>query len=208
MADGHHNLPDWLDVSSDQVEKLIALLDLVGKWNPKINLVSSGSLDQAWERHILDSAQLWAIAPVSSGIWLDIGSGGGFPGLVIAILAQHAAPNLRVVLVESDRRKAVFLQEAVRVLKLSPEVLCVRVEKLPPACANVLSARAVANLTALLPMAVQHLAPNGVALFPKGQRHMTELSDARQNWRMQSEVLASKTDDNAAILKIWDLQRV
>lgn len=207
MVEGIGALPDWLDAPPDQVGKLAEFLKLVIKWNPKINLVSAGSLAQAWNRHILDSAQLWTMVPAASGIWLDVGSGGGFPGLVIAILAQQAAPDLQVVLVESDRRKAVFLQEAVRLLELSSEVRCSRVEKLSPIGATVLTARAVASLADLLPMAERHLASTGVSLFPKGQRHLIELSEVRQHWQMQTDVLVSKTDNDAAVLKIWDLRR-
>ena len=198
-------VPDWLVVSHETLAKLEAFLDLVIKWNPTINLISAGSVGQAWSRHVLDSAQLWGMVR-ADGIWLDIGSGGGFPGLVISILAQEAAPDLRVVLVESDRRKSVFLAEAVRQLSLTAEVHCARIESMTPIGAKVVSARALAPLAGLLPLVAKHLAADGVALIPKGQRHLTELEECRKHWLLQSEPVVSKTDSMAAILKIWGLQ--
>ena len=168
--------------------------------------MSAGSLSEAWERHVLDSAQLWALSEMPSGLWLDIGSGGGFPGLVVAILAQHESASLLVRLVESDRRKVVFLREAIRTLQLSVDVQCERAEILGPARADVVSARAVAPLSELLPIAVRHLGPSGFALIPKGRRHQVELDDARRNWHMQTKVFESKTDADAAIVKVWDLR--
>ena len=201
-------LPDWLDVSRETAVKMELLLDLVLKWNPKINLVSRSSLPEAWARHVLDSAQLWSLASVRSGLWLDVGSGGGFPGIVVSILAQQDAPDLRVVLVESDRRKAVFLAEALRQLNLTADIRCERIESLPPIGAQIVSARAVAPLVGLLPMVAQHMARDGIALFPKGQRHKDELAECDGAWVMQSSIIFSKTDSNAAIVKIWDLHHV
>ncbi len=200
----HH--PDWLNVSRETFVKLERFLDLVTKWNSTINLVSVGSVGQAWTRHLLDSAQLWSLAPLRGGIWLDIGSGGGFPGMVISILAQEAAPDLGVVLVESDRRKSVFLREAVRQLQVSAEVHCKRIEDLPPMGANVVTARALAPLCVLLSMVTPHLAPDGVVLFPKGQNHAAELEHCRALWTMKSDVVSSKTDPDGVILRIRALQ--
>lgn len=202
------NVPDWLDVSRETLTKLEAFLDLVAKWNTKINLVSSASVDHAWTRHILDSAQLWVLAQPQNGVWLDIGSGGGFPGLVISIIAQEMAPDLQIVLVESDRRKAVFLAEVVRQLQLSAKLHGDRIENLPPLNANIISARALAALNDLLPMAVRHLHPDGIALFPKGARFQTELDLSRKTWAFQAEAVTSKTDPSSAILKVWGLHHV
>lgn len=208
MVEHAKRVPDWLEIAQQTMAKLDLFLDLVIKWNPGINLVSARSLSEAWERHVLDSAQLWTLAAVSSGLWLDLGSGGGFPGLVVAILAQQDALGLQVRLVESDRRKAVFLREAVRILQLSVDVQCVRAESMAPAKADVVSARAFAPLTQLLPLAARHLGPVGFALFPKGVHHRIELEDARRYWHMQTEILGSKTEAGAAIVKVWDLRNV
>lgn len=208
MVEHARRVPDWLAIAPHTLAKLEFFLDLVIKWNPGINLVSARSISEAWERHVLDSAQLWPLAAVSSGLWLDLGSGGGFPGLVVAILAQQDAIGLQVRLVESDRRKAVFLREAVRMLQLSVDVQCARAESIAPQAADVVSARAFAPLTQLLPLAARHLGPAGFALFPKGVHHRIEIDDARRHWNMETDVLASKTNAGAAIVKVWDLRNV
>lgn len=195
-------VPDWLSVSSEVKDKLVDYHNLVLKWNPRINLISAASVQQAWVRHVLDSAQLWPLADVRQGIWLDIGSGGGFPGLVISILAQADAPDVQVVLVESDRRKSVFLSEAVRQLELAVDVRCQRVETLSPLGANVVSARALAPLADLLGLISPQLAPSGVALLPKGQRYRAELAECRKRWSFEACVTPSKTDADAAILQV------
>ena len=208
MASDARPLPDWLYVSRETATKLRAFLDLVEKWNPRINLVSTNSLTSAWSRHVLDSAQLWEIARPVGGIWLDIGSGGGFPGVVIAILADELAPELRVMLVESDRRKSVFLSEAARQLQLRATVHCDRIETMAPVGAHFISSRAFAVLAGLLPMVVRHGTEGCVALFPKGRRYQAELEICGQKWVMQTEVLASKTDPEGAILKIQGVRHV
>jgi 16S rRNA (guanine527-N7)-methyltransferase len=118
-------LPDWLNVSRETHERLIAYCHQIEKWNKTINLVSKSSVDQIWQRHLLDSAQIYRFgAPV--GLWLDIGSGGGLPGVVMSILGAD------VVLVESDQRKATFLRETARVLGLKLRVVNDRVESISP----------------------------------------------------------------------------
>lgn len=198
--------PEWLDVSRETLVKLEKYLQLVTKWNDTINLISARSAPQGWTRHVLDSVQLWPLSPVKDGIWLDIGSGGGFPGMVISILAQESAPDLRVVLVESDRRKSVFLNEAARQLGVPTTVYCARVEALPPICANVISARALAPLNELLAMATRHLSPTGVVLFPKGSSHPAELEYCRKRWAFESETVPSRIDPAGVILKISALR--
>ncbi|MEI6097375.1 MAG: 16S rRNA (guanine(527)-N(7))-methyltransferase RsmG [Alphaproteobacteria bacterium] len=200
-------MPDWLNVSRETQTKLEVFLRLVGKWNSRINLVSAASLENGWQRHILDSAQLWDIVDVKEGIWLDIGSGAGFPGVVIGILAQEAAPGLEVVLVESDRRKAVFLKEVVRQLLLNARVLSDRIEIIDPIGAQVVSARAFAVMGDLLPMVERHQAESCISVFLKGRGHAMELEAARRNWNMQCQTVASRTDSNGAVIKLWDLAR-
>lgn len=208
MVDNARPVPDWLSVSRETLSKLEGLLDLVIKWNPRINLVSAASLNLGWQRHVLDSAQLWGLMPIPSGIWLDVGSGAGFPGLVIAVLAQAQCPDLRVVLVESDRRKAVFLNEALRQLHLSAKVHCARIEDLPPFEAQIVSARALAVVENLLPMLARHMAEEGTALLPKGLRHAQELENCSKSWVMHNEIIPSRTDPDGVVLKISGLRHV
>ena len=189
-------------VSRETSERLDRYAALLTRWNAKINLVSRASLAELWSRHIIDSAQLFALRPERAGHWADLGSGGGFPGLVIAILAAEAAPELRVTLVESDQRKAAFLATAARELDLRADVRAERIETLPPLGADVLSARALAPLDTLLGYAARHLAPAGRALFPKGARAAEEIAEARRHWRFDLIRHPSKTAPDSSILEI------
>lgn len=195
-----------LDVSRETFEKLKAFAELARKWNPKINLVSKSSLDDLWSRHILDSVQIFELA-TGRGKWIDLGSGGGFPGIVISILNQEER-NFDVVMVESDQRKSAFLRTAIREFDLSAKVKTERIEELECLEADVLSARALADLTKLLGFAELHLKRGGIALFPKGQSWQREDLEARQDWNYDLETVTSKTNSDAAILKIKDIARV
>lgn len=206
MLEGARHQPDWLNVSRETLAKLEKYLQLVVKWNESINLISARSVPHAWMRHVLDSVQLWSLASVKHGNWLDIGSGGGFPGIVISILAEESAPKMRVVLVESDRRKSVFLNEAARQLGLQLTVCCTRVEAMPPMEANIVSARAVAPLDELFAMTTRHLLPCGVMLFPKGVSYSEELEYCRAHWTFESDIVPSRTDAAGVILKISALR--
>lgn len=199
-------LPAWLNVSRETHEKLGDLLALVLKWSKRINLVSTGSAPDAWARHILDSAQLWAVAGAKGGLWLDVGSGGGFPGLVMAVLARDLAPDLRVCLVESDQRKCVFLREAARQLGLVVDVRASRIEGLERLAPMILTARAVAPLDALLGYAERQLAEGGLAIFPKGKSYADEVAMAQKNWRFDCQVVESMTDSNSVVLKIENIR--
>ena len=196
-----------VDVSRETFEKLEAFAALVEKWTPKINLISRPSVANLWERHIVDSVQLFKLAP-EQGRWVDIGSGGGFPGVVIAILSAEQNANPRVTMVESDHRKCAFLRTAVRELGLSSVVISDRVENIPHLRAKIISARALADLNTLLGFANLHLAPDGVALFPKGERWRKEHEDAQRLWSYSCEPIKSGTNPSAAVLKIKDIARV
>ena len=190
-------------VSRETLERLEIYAALVAKWNPKINLVSRKSLEDLWSRHFVDSAQVYGLAgPNPRGLWADLGSGGGFPGAVIAILAAGAGADLRVTLVESDQRKAAFLRTVSRETSVPFGVLADRIETLPPLNADILSARALAPLTDLLGFAERHLGDGGVGLFPKGETHAAELREAQNRWRFSGETATSCTDPRAVILKI------
>lgn len=135
-----------LDVSRETSEKLSHFVALVEKWNKAVNLIGRSTVDSIWTRHVLDSAQLRTHLASQPRLWLDLGSGSGFPGIVVAIMAAYESPESRFVLVESDQRKATFLRTACRELKLSASVLAARIESLPPQKADVISARALAAL--------------------------------------------------------------
>ncbi len=196
------------DVSRETEERLRALQALVQKWTAKINLISRGSADQMWARHILDSVQVFGLAPETARIWVDLGSGGGFPGLVVAVLAAERNPGLQVVLVESDQRKAAFLRHAAGELGLKVAVRAERIEQTAPIEADVVSARALAGLDALCAYAARHLARGGIALFHKGANAAAEVAEAERNWHFRLTQVQSATDDSAVLLKLEDLSHV
>lgn len=196
-----------LSVSRETTVALEQFAALVERWNPAINLVGKTTLPDLWNRHIVDSAQLFSRCPPAAELWLDLGSGGGFPGIVVAVLARELQTQLKVAMVESDLRKATFLRESCRVLGLTAVVHSTRIESLPPQHADVLSARALAPLNVLLSYAEQHLAKSGLALFPKGARHDQEILETDKDWSFEHVCTPSLSDDNAAILEIRNIRR-
>ena len=194
-------------VSRGTIDRLKKYANLLTKWNPKINLVSESTIKNLWSRHIEDSAQIFTLVPDVEGSWVDLGSGGGFPGLVIAILAQGSNSNLQVTLVESDARKATFLRTVIRECKLSVRVLTNRIESLPSLQADVISARALAELPKLLRFADLHLRPNGTALFQKGARWQKELTAVDKSWSFQLDRFTSLTEPEAVTLRMRGIKR-
>ncbi len=197
-----------VDVSRETLERLNAYAGLLRQWNPRINLVSRATLDDLWSRHFVDSAQVFELAPNTARHWADLGSGGGFPGLVVAIIAAEKRPGLRVTLVESDKRKAVFLRTVAQQTGIDVTVVAERIENIDPLNADVLSARALAPLSALLGYAERHLAPGGTALFLKGSGWRVEIKEALEHWRFRCEDIASTTSPDAAILRLGEIERV
>lgn len=183
-------------------------VDLVLKWNGKINLISRASEADIWVRHILDSVQIWPLSPESAKLWVDIGSGGGFPGLVLAILAKTLRPDLRFILIESDRRKAAFLLQVSKTLALRCDVRAERIESVKGLQADVLSARALAPLSVLLSLGQRLIVPQSVMIFPKGERFEGEIATARQEWQFQLTQIQSATNPAATLLRITDLHHV
>jgi 16S rRNA (guanine527-N7)-methyltransferase len=190
-------------VSRETRARLEAFRDLLLQWTTRINLVAGRSPAAIDHRHIGDSLQLLPLLP-SDGALIDLGSGAGFPGLVLAIAAELHPVHL----VESDRRKAAFLVEASRFLGLAHvTVHAKRIEAVPLAGLAVVTARALAPLTRLLPHAARFLAPEGVAIFPKGRGAEAELTDAGRDWTMQIERFQSRTDPDATILRLSHIHR-
>lgn len=196
------------DVSRETLDRLAIYHDLLLKWGTRINLVSRGTLDDAWSRHFVDSAQVFELAPPDARTWADLGSGAGFPGLVVAILAADLRPALRVRLIEADQRKAAFLRTVCRETGVSADIVAERIESATPSEADVVSARALAPLAPLLAMAERHLRPGGVCLFPKGARYRDEVAEALETYTFDCENYPSKTDAESVILKIGDIGRV
>lgn len=196
------------DVSRETLAAIEVHVALLRKWNPRINLVAPSTLTEVWTRHVADSAQLWALRPPGARLWLDLGAGAGFPGLVIAALARANAPGLVMRLVESDQRKAAFLATVVGEARLPAEVLAERWERLPAQRADVISARALAPLPELLAATEIHRCPGGLGLFPKGETVHKEIAEASLRWRFDHKLVASLTEPRAAILEIGAIERV
>ncbi len=198
----HPHEPPPSGVSRETTEKLRDFVDLLLRWNRRINLVSARSAEDVWRRHVLDSLQLLPLLPDGPAPLLDIGSGAGFPGLVLA-----AATGRRTSLVEADKRKAAFLAEASGRLGLaSVEVYAERIEDAELPKAGLLTARALAPLPTLLRYAHDLLAPGGVALFPKGRTAEEELTGASRDWKMRVERFPSRTDPASTILRISEIR--
>jgi 16S rRNA (guanine527-N7)-methyltransferase len=208
MTSSRPEVPYWLDVSRETIDQLALFKGLVEKWNHAINLVAKGQEAEIWSRHILDSAQLIQSMPVNAKKWCDLGSGGGFPGIVIAVIAKAHFANVRVSLVESDKRKAVFLTQAARELGLDVKVESCRIEELAPQEADVVSARALSSLSDLLALTQRHLKRDGTAIFPKGLSADREIELARQEWNFTVNECPSHTSEQGKILVLKDIEHV
>lgn len=196
-----------LNVSRETIDRLNKLESIVLKWNPKINLIAKSTIDSIWVRHICDSAQLFQYAPPNVSSWLDIGSGGGFPGIVMAAMSVGLGQKTEFTFVESDQRKAAFLRAAVRELDLKVTILAERIEEISPQKAEVITARALKSVVELLPMLERHLAPDGIAILPKGRTFADEIFVARQDWQFNMSEQISITDVDACILIVKDITR-
>jgi 16S rRNA (guanine527-N7)-methyltransferase len=180
--------------------KLRQFADLIIKWSATINLISRHDLPQLWERHIQDSLALIPYIPPGTQTAIDLGSGAGFPGLVLAI-----ATGIPFTLIESDRRKAAFLTDAARELQAPATILNTRIEAARPTPTMLITARAVAPLDKLIALALPHLAPGGVCLFPKGRSYGQELQAAQGLWHMAVERCDNPFDAEACILKLGNI---
>ncbi len=199
-------------VSPETLARLQTYADCLALWQPRINLVAPSTLPDVWHRHIVDSAQILALAPPAPATWADLGSGAVFPGLVVAILfaGQTDTPPPKVTLVESDQRKCAFLAEVVRRTRLGPlisvDIHCARIEsastRAKPDSVDVVSARALAPLDKLLGLAMPLLGPGSVGLFMKGRGAEAELVDAKRCWQFAYDEVASRTDADARIIRV------
>ncbi len=202
---------DRNDVSRETYGRIDTYCALLLRWNARINLVGRGDTARLRARHVEDSLQLLALMPdgLAQGFGgeggaaqaVDLGSGGGFPGMVLAI-----ASGVGFVLVEADGRKAAFLREAARLVDAPVRVLAARIEAVAPQGAVLVTARALAPLPRLLPLVARHLAPGGVALLPKGADADRELTEAAADWHMDVMRHQSRTESDGTILQVSGLR--
>lgn len=196
-------------VSRETAERLALYVSLLQRWNPAKNLVAPRTLGEVWERHVADSLQLLRLAP-DARRWVDMGSGGGLPPLVIAA-ALADAPGAEVHCIESKLGKAAFLQEAARQMRVPVKVWARRVEDVlgrDIVSADVVTARALAPLAELLRLANPLLKSNAIGIFPKGQDVASELTDAARYWRFAHHLVPSATESQARIVVIQGAERM
>jgi 16S rRNA (guanine527-N7)-methyltransferase len=192
-------------VSRETLSRLMVYAEILEGWNARQNLVSAGSLAEIWRRHIWDSAQLVKFIPDHVKTIADLGSGAGFPGLVLAELLRDRA---RVTLFEATAKKCAFLTEVAAKLGLNPKIRNTRMEDVEPLAFDVVTARACAPLDKLLSYAQHFSGPHTICLFLKGQNVGAELTEARKSWKMEALQHPSLTDPSGTILEIRELSHV
>lgn len=180
-------------------------VSLLRRWNQRINLVSPSAMSDLWDRHVLDSAQIWPLIPDDAQVIVDFGSGAGFPGLSVAIEAKHAARGQTVHMIESAGKKASFLKSVSRETSAPARIWSDRIEQIEPLKADVITARAFAPLARLLPMAFRHLKMGGEIVLLKGERFSDEIEEAEKHWSFTYETRPSVTQDGAVIVHLANI---
>lgn len=195
-------------VSRETIDSLVSLTEQLVLWNRRINLVSDTTIQGLWQRHIIDSAQLLSLAPPSAVRWLDIGSGGGFPGLVVAIFLKER-PGARIELVESNRKKTGFLQAMVGLLDLPADVTPSRIENLSLTAPlpDIITARALSALPTLLDLTFPWLSGQTTALFHKGREYRREIEESSDRFHFDLVEHPSAVDSDSIILEISKLRK-
>lgn len=193
-------------VTHETIHNLSTYERMLVEWNEKFNLVAASTLPQIWTRHFLDSAQLINFIPATALTVADMGAGAGFPGLVLAIMAQGLNKPFHVHAIESTGKKADFLQAVVDELKLKVTVRRERVEAVRDLKADVVTARALKALPELLKYANYLIHKDSICIFPKGQAIAEELTEARKYWTFEAETHPSRSDDSGSILVLKELR--
>ncbi|GFE64557.1 16S rRNA (guanine(527)-N(7))-methyltransferase RsmG [Litoreibacter roseus] len=195
-----------LNVSRETLEDLKEFEQLAIKWTKHINLVSSKSVDEIWSRHILDSAQIVKLIPDGTTRMVDLGSGGGFPAIVVAVISKYLNPDFQITMVESDSRKCAFLRTCVSTFDLKATVQNRRIEEGDEAQYPIVTARALASLDKLLHYSSPLLEKDGKALFMKGNQYHDELDKARRTWQFEARPVESLSVSGSAILEITNIK--
>jgi len=197
---------DRLGVSRETIAALDSFASRLENWSKTINLIAPGTVGDIWQRHIIDSAQIFAIENPPPSTWCDLGSGGGLPGIVVAILCKQLSPHTKVSMIESDARKAAFLKLTIKEFDLNATVEVSRLERTAPQNAEIVSARALAPLPLLLGFVHRHIAPGGHALLPKGKNCVSEVEHSLLSWHFDYTTHPSVVDRDSSILKISNLK--
>ena len=206
---GPADFAEAFKVPRETIHRLSLYADLLAEGQNRANLVSASTLAHVWDRHFADSAQILRLAP-NAQVWLDLGSGAGFPGLVIAILqANHA--NFRMHLAESTTKKCAFLAEVAAATDAPVEIHCMRIEELKRTATNlapeIVCARALAPLPRLLELAAPWLGPGVRGLFLKGREAEAEIETAREMWDFEARLHSSLTSSDSHIVEVTELRQ-
>ena len=196
------------NVSRETFLKLKTYEASLHEWQNKFNLVSNASLENAWQRHFEDSVQLFKFIPTSARTMLDFGSGAGFPALVLAIMAQEKMPNLKVKLIESIKKKTLYLNTVKELCQLNVDVVNDRIENLPAQKVDVITSRAMCNLNDLLKYSLKFTTKQTLMIFPKGRSYQEELDEARRNWKFDCRIEKNEVSDDGVILLINHLSSI
>ena len=191
-----------LNVSRETLNGFYEYETLLSKWNEKINLVSKNTLVDIWERHFLDSGQIIKHVEVLGKRWVDVGSGAGFPGLVVALLLRDRKIDCDLVLVEKNSKKGFFLNEVIRKLNLSVEVVNDNIDNLEPLNADILTARAFSELNNLIEIAFRHRKKEGICLFLKGENYRIELDKTLNYWFFDYDIVDSLSSSSGKIIRV------
>ena len=191
-----------LNVSRETLNYFYEYKTLLSKWNEKINLVSKNTLVDIWERHFLDSGQIIKHVEASGKRWVDVGSGAGFPGLVVALLLRDRKIDCDLVLVEKNPKKGFFLNEVIRKLNLSVEVVNDNIDTLEPLNADILTARAFSELNNLIEIAFRHRKKEGICLFLKGENYRIELDKTLNYWFFDYDIIDSLSSSSGKIIRV------
>ena len=196
-----------LGLAGEEIRGLEVLVATLERWQTRIKLIGTATLADIWRRHVLDSAQLLSLIPERARVLLDLGSGAGFPGLVLAILGRHRWPELRVHLVESNARKCAFLADVIRASGCVAEIHKCRIEAMRPFATDIVTARACAPLDRLLGHAEPFLGPGTRCLFLKGRNVERELTDSQESWKMGITRKTSVSDPEGVVLILEGVSR-
>lgn len=195
------------NVSRETIDELRAYEASLKEWQSKLNLVSRASLETAWERHFLDSMQLYHLIPKNAKIMYDFGSGAGFPGMVLAIMLKNRTPYLNINLVESIKKKTAYLNEVKRITNTGVNIINDRIENIRPQIADVITSRALASLDKLFGYTERFFGKNTKCIFPKGRSYEEEIKEAQKHWKFNVEVLPNEQSDEGVILVITNISK-
>ena len=186
-----------LNVSRETLDLFLLYAEILAKWQAKINLISGNTIDNVWSRHFLDSAQLYDLVPRGAKTVLDIGSGAGFPGMVLAVMGVK-----NVTLVEADSRKCLFLSEVLRQTGTHANIVNCRIEEFDGGCYDIITARALAPMDKLLTYINPHFGPSTKGIFLKGEQVDRELTKAKKQWKLEYKTVPSITNDSGSIIVV------